>query len=69
MSHYMFLLVVECCCLMIFMLLQADVSGTIVKWLVENGSQITPGQVQFEKLSAACVHAIWMPGIHLFAIA
>lgn len=29
-----------------FMLtLQADVSGTIVKWLVENGAQITPGQV------------------------
>lgn len=25
--------------------LQADVSGTIVKWLVENGAQITPGQV------------------------
>lgn len=25
--------------------LQADVSGTIVKWLVDNGSQITPGQV------------------------
>ena len=25
--------------------LQADVSGTIVKWLVDNGAQITPGQV------------------------
>lgn len=24
--------------------IEADVSGTIVKWLVENGSQITPGQ-------------------------
>ena len=25
--------------------LQADVSGTIVKWLVDNGASITPGQV------------------------
>ena len=24
---------------------QADVSGTVVKWLVDNGAQITPGQV------------------------
>ena len=29
----------------IFFSVQADVSGTIVKWLVDNGSQITPGQV------------------------
>ena len=34
--------------------LQADVSGTIVKWLVENGAQITPGQVSLI-CSAHCI--------------
>lgn len=40
--------------------LQADVSGTVVKWLVDNGSQITPGQVHLclsqTSLTAVMVH-------------
>lgn len=36
------------------LILQADVSGTIVKWLVENGAQITPGQV-----SSSAVHSAY----------
>ena len=52
-----------------FMLtLQADVSGTIVKWLVENGAQITPGQVSLI-CSAHCIknmseHGLGMHGLH-----
>ena len=41
----------------VFLSLQADVSGTIVKWLVDNGSQITPGQV----CQYSCKHSLVRP--------
>jgi len=38
--------------------LQADVSGTIVKWLVDNGAQITPGQVSLICSAQCCKSAV-----------
>lgn len=39
--------------------LQADVSGSVVKWLVENGTSVTPGQVGSCMLLSGCPCCSW----------
>ena len=49
------------------MTLQADVSGTIVKWLVDNGAQITPGQVSLV-CSAQCFQYVTEHGFSMHSL-